>query len=61
MSPLVSPLVTRGFKLMEYKQYMDITIIIQGYKMGEQAKFFVRVCYIKRLANLVVIPVAVSR
>jgi hypothetical protein len=28
MSPLVSPLVTRGFKLMECKQYMDITIII---------------------------------
>jgi hypothetical protein len=26
--PLVSPLVTRGFKLMECKQYMDITIII---------------------------------
>ena len=45
---------------MKYRLYMDLKHFIKGYKDRKVAKFFVTVCHIKRLANLVVMPLGVS-
>ena len=45
---------------MKYRLYMDLKHFIKGYKDRKGANFFVTVCYRKRLANLVVMPLGVS-